>query len=107
MMAMKQQLVVSISGDLGGDLDKFRDLLQLSKHGRLSDDWDQEFGSHILRPRDDGLIRLDLSRYTDDKWGITLTYERDPLAEDELADLRNQIVAAAAAVGVIVTKQSS
>ncbi|MET9341778.1 hypothetical protein [Nonomuraea sp. NPDC003804] len=103
---MTLQLSISISGPLGDHLDTFRELLALDKRGRLSDDWDQEFGSRILQSRESGWIRLDLSRYEDDKWGIRLTYERDPLPADEVEELRRQILEAAAAVGVTVTAQT-
>jgi hypothetical protein len=103
---LKMQFVVTMQGDLGSRLVEFRERLQLTKRGRLSDDWDQQFGDRIIRSRDEGLIRLSLNRYADDDWNVSLVYERDPLPDAEVTELLDQIRAAASAVGVTVTKQS-
>jgi hypothetical protein len=103
---LRLQFIVSISGDLGGRLNNFRERLQLTKRGRLSDEWDEEFGYRIIRAGDEGLVRLDLDRYADDEWEVSLAYEKEPLPGVEVEELLDEIFAAAAAVGVTATGQS-
>lgn len=106
-MPLTEQLRIGLSKLDGRALPVFREGVGLTKHGRLGDAWDQEFGSRVIRPREQGWVRLDLYRYSDETWGISLTYEKDPLPPDEVEALRRQIIAAAAQAGVTVTTQSS
>lgn len=103
---MNDQLRIRMSGHLGGQLSRFREQVGLSPHGRLDDDWDQEFGQRELRSKERGHVKLTLWRYADDDWMIALTYERDPLPLDEAETLRQNILDAAATVGLTVTAQS-
>lgn len=103
---MTRQLDIYLRGDLGRSLDAFRERLGLRKRGRLSDDWDDLFGSRDLRPADRGRMWLHLSRLEDpDEWSVSLAFQGEPMAVDDLERLRADILAAAAEVGVTVTRQ--
>ncbi|WP_406474510.1 hypothetical protein [Streptomyces sp. NBC_01615] len=102
---MNDQLRIRLKGELGGQLSRFREQVGLNPRGRLSDDWDQEFGQRELRPKEQGQVMLKLWRYEDDDWMIALTYEQDPLPADEADGLRQNILDAATAVGLTVTAQ--
>jgi hypothetical protein len=107
-MPMKTLLSIRMHGAFDGRmLETFRGRLGMTKHGRLDDDWDQDFGRRELRLRDDGWVKLTLWRYDDDDWVVALTYERDPLPPEEVERLRRQILEAAAEVGATVTYQST
>jgi hypothetical protein len=52
---MHSMLEVTFTGDMGdAELDELRAILGMASRGRLSDDWDAEFGRKELRPRDRG-----------------------------------------------------
>lgn len=101
-----RQFFVRMKGDLAEHLLEFRERVGLERRGRLSDDWDQEFGRARLRSREQGLVDLTLWRYEDDDWNIRLTYEKDPLPAVEAEQLRRKVLDAAAAAGMTVTAQS-
>lgn len=103
---MKDQLRIRMRGELAGGLSSFREQVGLTPRGRLSDDWDQEFGRRELRPRVQGRAKLTLWRYADDDWMIVLRYERDPLPSDEVEGMRQNILNAATAAGITVVAQS-
>jgi hypothetical protein len=102
----RTQFVVRMRGELAGNLAEFRDRIGLQRRGRLTDDWDEEFGRLRLRDREQGLIELKLWRYEDDDWKVNLTYEKDPLPTDEAEQWRQKVLDAAAAVGMTITAQS-
>lgn len=104
---MKLQLSIYLEGEFDGHmLEVFRHRLGLRKRGRLTDDWDEQFGSRTLDfPDPRGEFWLDLSRETSDSWVVELSYEVDPLPADEMERLRQQTLEAAAEVGVTVTRQ--
>lgn len=77
----------------------------MQEHGRLSDDWDSNFGHGELRPADLGGVWLNLSRHSSSSWSVALSYEADPLPSDEMERLRVEILGAATEVGVTVTRQ--
>jgi hypothetical protein len=102
---MKQQLVIFLAGEFDSQkLEIVRERLGLTKSGRLSDDWDANFGHRDLA-KEPNRIWLDLYRDDDTSWNVTLTYEVDPLPADQVETLRRQILDAAAAVGVRVERQ--
>ncbi len=102
---MNDQLRIRMRGNLGEQLSNFREQVGLDRRGRLDDDWDQEFGQRELRPKEQGHAKLTLWRYADDDWMIALTYDQNPIPEDQLEDLRRGILNAAATTGLTVTAQ--
>ncbi|QQG98772.1 hypothetical protein HBE99_19545 [Mycobacteroides chelonae] len=78
----------------------------LKPAGRLSDDWDQEFGRRELRSWEQGWVKLGLWRNEDDDWSVDLIYEKDPLPAAEAEQLRLKVLDAAAAAGMTITAQS-
>jgi hypothetical protein len=104
---LRTQFFVRMQGDLAGNLTEFRERVGLERRGRLSDDWDQEFGRLRLRPRERGLVDLTLWRgYEDDDWKVNLIYDKDPLPVEEAEKWRQKVLDAAAAVGMTITAQS-
>ena len=103
---MHGQFRIRMKGDLAGNLSEFRDRVGLQRRGRLSDDWDQEFGRRELRSRDEGWVNLRLWRHEDDEWLVNLTYEKDPLPADEAEQLHQKVLDAAVAVGMTITAES-
>ncbi|QQG98774.1 hypothetical protein HBE99_19555 [Mycobacteroides chelonae] len=103
---MHTQFFVRMNGDLGAHLLAFREQVELKSAGRLSDDWDEEFGWRELRPRDQGWVNLTLWRWAEDDWLLKLTYEKDPLPAEEAEQLRRKVLDAAAAAGMTITAQS-
>ena len=102
---MKQQLVIFLAGEFDSQkLEIVRERLGLSKSGRLSDDWDANFGHRDLA-KEPNRIWLDLYRDDDTSWNVTLTYEVEPLPANQVEQLRQQILDTAAAVGVRVDRQ--
>ncbi|MER6357447.1 hypothetical protein ABT186_37990 [Streptomyces sp. NPDC001634] len=67
---MKDQLSVRLKGAFPrGELSAFRERVGLTPRGRLSDDWDQEFGVRELRSKEQGgRVLLKLWRYDEDDW---------------------------------------
>ncbi|MGW7366988.1 hypothetical protein ACWGI8_27030 [Streptomyces sp. NPDC054841] len=103
---MNDQLQIRMKGELSeGRLSAFREKVGLAPRGRLDDDWDEEFGRRELRPKEKGRVHLSLWRYADDDWMISLTYERDPLPAEEAAEVRRNVLDAAAHAGLTVTAQ--
>ncbi|MEU1676794.1 hypothetical protein ABZ752_32865 [Streptomyces roseifaciens] len=100
---MAYQLQVRMKGDLGERLLLLRERTGLQRRGRLTDDWDEEFGRRELRPSEAGLVTLSLWRYADDDWVMSLTYRRDPLPSEEAEELKRTILNAAAEAGMTIT----
>ncbi len=102
---MKDQLVISLQGEFDGQkLITFRERLGLTDRGRLSDDWDAEFGHRDLG-REPNQIWLDLYRQSNTSWSVDLSYQVEPLPTEEMERLRRQILDAAAEVGLQVEEQ--
>jgi len=103
---MKTQLAITLAGDVGqGRLDTLRERLGLRKRGRLSDDQDEEFGHRDLSAGGEGRRWMDLWRDSASEWTVRLAYETDPLPAAELEALRDQVVAAADALGWRVVRE--
>ncbi|MCB9441566.1 MAG: hypothetical protein H6523_15120 [Mycolicibacterium sp.] len=103
---MHSQFRIRMKGELGRQLPNFRERVGLRPCGRLSDDWDEEFGRLELRSREQGWVNLSLWRYSDDDWLVKLTYEKDPLPAAEAEQLRRRVLDAAEEAGMTVTAQS-
>ena len=95
-----------MNGALAGNLAGFCERVGLHRRGRLSDDWDQEFGWRELRAREQGWVNLMLWRHEDDEWSVELTFETNPLPDEEAAQLRQEILDAAAAVNMTIVAES-
>jgi hypothetical protein len=104
---MRDQFRILMKGDLAPSLTEFREWVGLQRRGRLSDDWDQEFGRREVRSREQGWVNLALWRgFEDDEWMVTLKFEKDPLPAAEAEQLRQKVLDAAAAVGMTITAES-
>jgi hypothetical protein len=98
-------LEVTFTGDVHDpELAKLRASLGMAKRGRLSDDWDNEFGWRELSPRDSGWIYLILTRdlERDGWWEVDLEYEQDPLPVAEVDTWAQKITSAITAAGLTV-----
>lgn len=100
-MKINDHFDIRLRGDLGRQLETFRGLTGLSKHGRLSDDWDQDFGSRTVAAPD-ATGELGLWRYEDDDWTIALHSRDTPLPDEQVDEVRRQVLAAAAEVGMTI-----
>ena len=102
---MKEQLVIDLAGTVDGQvLATVRERLGLRTGGRLSDDWDADFGHRDLGA-EPNRIWLDLYRDDDTHWTVDLAYEAEPLPAEEQERLRQQVLELAAEVGLEVTGQ--
>jgi hypothetical protein len=102
---MKDALEIRFRGAVDdSELEILRDRVGLRKHGRLSDDWDAEFGSLVIRPESEGRVRLDLYRDLDNDglWSFSLTFEADPPSAEEILQWEGKIKEAIAAAGLTV-----
>lgn len=102
---MRNMLEVIFTGDVGdAELDQLRASLSLAARGRLSDDWDAEFGRRELRPPESGWIYLILIRDLEREgwWKVALKYEETPLLTAEVDRWEQQIVNAVTEVGLTV-----
>lgn len=102
---MHSMLEVTFTGDVGdAELDELRASLGMASRGRLSDDWDAEFGRRELCPRDSGWVYLVLYRDLDREgwWEVDLDYERTPLPAAEVGEWEKKITSAITAAGLTV-----
>jgi len=105
---VKDQLRVRMRGEFPrGELSAFRERVGLTPRGRLSDDWDEEFGVRELRSKEQGgRVLLKLWRYDEDDWLVALTFEGgDPLSSEQAEEVRHVVLDAAARAGLAVTAQ--
>lgn len=102
---MHSMLEVTFTGDVDDpELDKLRTSLGMAKRGRLTDDWDDEFGRRELSPRDSGWIYLNLTRdlNRDGWWKVALKFEQDPMPVAEVDMWEQKITSAITAAGLTV-----
>lgn len=102
---MRNMLEVTFTGDVGNaELDELRTNLGMAAHGRLSDDWDDEFGWRELSPRDNGWIYLILIRDLEREgwWEVDLKFEETPLPAAEVDMWERQIISAITGAGLTV-----
>ena len=104
-MPMELIFEVHLEGELDRPrLDRLRKLLNLTPRGRLDDLEDAEFGQRRLRDEPAGPVRLTLWRRDNSaRWAFRLTFGGAPPAAELVASARAQVVAAAAAVGLVVS----
>ena len=91
--------------DIGGaveqaGLDRLRAHLNLTKSGRLTDDWDYTFGHRMIKRTTDQYTNIHLFRDDDGSWEVSVsdTDERDP-NDPELTSLRDELVDGITAAG--------
>lgn len=102
-MAMATALRVELSGEMPQPkLDQMRELLGLTKRGRLDDDEDANFGYRNLQRDETNRIRVDLYRSTPTEWLVELTYLSEPPAADVVDRLRSEILSAVRQLGLTV-----
>jgi hypothetical protein len=100
---MHYMLEATFTGDVDDrELDTLRAALGMAKRGRLSDDWDDEFGWRELSPRESGWIYLNLTRDLDRDgwWEVALKYENDPLPVADVDMWEQKITGAIATAGL-------
>jgi hypothetical protein len=98
-------LVVDIDGDVDqSGLERLRSHLGLKKQGRLSDDWDQEFGYRKIVRSTEQYANIGLFRNFDGTWIVqVLDTERLDPTVNELAVLRAELVEGITAAGYQAT----
>ncbi|MHA3023887.1 hypothetical protein ACXPWS_26900 [Mycobacterium sp. BMJ-28] len=98
-------LVIDIHGDVDqSGLDRLRASLGLHKQGRLSDDWDQEFGYRIDDSPGDGHFNTGLLRQFDNSWNLQiLSTSQFPSGSAELEKIGDELVRAVEAAGFRAT----
>ena len=98
-------LVVDIHGEVDqSGLERLRTHLDLKKQGRLTDDWDEEFGYRKIDRAGGQYTNMGLFRESDGSWTVQVldTEEPDPNTE-ELASVRAELVRGIEAAGYEVT----
>lgn len=94
-------LVIDIDGavDQPG-LERLRTQLNLKSHGRLTDDWDQKFGSRDIQLVSGQATSITLFRNVDETWKVQVSDAREDIPNiDELAMLRAELVQGITAAG--------
>lgn len=102
---MSRLLVVWLRGELPqSKLDRLRELLSLTRRGRLTDTEDAEFGYRYLCEEPPDRVVLQLYRHDDSSWNVSLAYEGDPPPADTVDEIRHEILHAAALLGLEVER---
>lgn len=98
-------LVVDIDGDVDqSGLERLRTHLNLKKQGRLTDDWDEEFGYRIIEEAGGQRFNIGLFRNSDESWKISVLARSQPdPGSDDLTLLRTELVEGVAAAGFQAT----
>jgi hypothetical protein len=97
---MHLTLVIDIHGDVDqSGLDRLRAHLNLKKQGRLTDDWDQEFGYRIIQSGGGQRINIGLFRQFDGSWVVDASTSAPTISSDELALLRAELIEGIRAAG--------
>jgi hypothetical protein len=98
---MHDILVIDIRGSVDqSGLDRLRAQLNLKKYGRLTDDWDQQFGYRKIERPGGQYTKIVLYRNFDGSWEIQVidTEKTDPNA-NEIALLQAELVRGTEAAG--------
>ncbi|MHC9292582.1 hypothetical protein ACRCUN_08930 [Mycobacterium sp. LTG2003] len=109
-MATNLVLVIDIHGTVDqSGLERLRSHLRLKKQGRLSDDYDQEFGYRVIETSVGQRINVGLFRQFDGSWVLDASTSAADIGPEELSRLRAELVEGIAAAGyeaVVRTKPS-
>lgn len=98
-------LEIDIRGDVDqSGLERLRTHLNLKKFGRLTDDWDQQFGYRKIERANGQYTKVVLYREFDGSWQVQVidTEELDPNAHG-FALLRDELVGGITAAGYPAT----
>ena len=87
-------LVIDIHGEIDqSGLERLRSSLDLAQQGRLTDDWDQEFGHRRIDTANGTRFRIGLLRNFDGSWKIQVVESiRSETVSDEFAQLRKRLL---------------
>lgn len=97
-------LVVDIRGEVDqSGLDRLRTHIRLTKRGRLTDDWDQEFGYRIIDTPSGQRINVGLFRQFDGSWLVDASASSPSIDSNELTLLRSELVEGITAAGYEAT----
>jgi|SRR5882757_3124546 len=97
-------LVIDIDGGIDqSGLERLRTHLNLKKQGRLTDDWDQEFGYRTIEAASGQRTKIGLFRESDGSWLVDASASGSDVSNDEIALLRAELVQGIAAAGYQAT----
>jgi hypothetical protein len=97
-------LVIDIRGNVDqSSLERLRTRLSLKKQGRLSDDWDQEFGYRSIQSASGQRINIGLFREFDESWVVDVSASAPNISSEELALLRAELLEGITAAGFEAT----
>lgn len=87
-------------------LDRLRTHLNLTKFGRLTDDWDQQFGYRRIERANGQYTKIDLFRESDGSWLVDASTSGSDVSTEEIALLRAELVQGIAAAGYQATPRT-
>lgn len=98
-------LVIDIDGDVDqSGLERLRTHLNLKSRGRLTDDWDQKFGTRDAHTANGQAASVTLFRNFDETWKVQVSHTRDDMpVADEIAMLQAELVEGITAAGFQAT----
>lgn len=98
-------LTIDILGNIDqAGLDRLRDRLNLHKYGRLTDDWDEQFGYRKIERADGNYTKIVLYRDFEGAWDLeVMDTEEVNLNAQEVALLCSELVDGIAAAGYEAT----
>ncbi|WP_109505848.1 hypothetical protein [Nocardioides speluncae] len=101
-MASSTAFTVSIQEPLTqSSLDRLREALGLEPEGRLTDDWDAEFGYKDLKGDGADATEVTLCRADGRPWFLDVTYpDGNPPSDAELAQWRTELIEGIRAAGL-------
>ncbi|BCI52140.1 hypothetical protein NIIDNTM18_14180 [Mycolicibacterium litorale] len=104
-MTMHDILVMDIRGDVDqSGLERLRTTLDLKKFGRLTDDWDQQFGYRRIARRGERYAKIVLFREFDGSWQLqVIGTEGIEFTPDERATLEADLMSGIRAAGYQAT----
>lgn len=82
------------------NLEALRSHLNLTKQGRLSDDWDQAFGYRIIHQPSGERTIVHLYRQSDESWVVSVSTDGSPPSTSELSQLREELIHGITAAGL-------
>jgi hypothetical protein len=92
--------VIDIDSDVDqSGLDRLRTHLNLKKYGRLTDDWDQQFGYRSSEQASGQRIKIGLYRNDDGSWEVHVSSSAPDISSSELALLRAELIEGITAAG--------
>lgn len=104
MTTMELLLVIDIHGHIDQTgLDRLRAHLNLTKQGRLGDDWDEEFGYRIVQQPGTNRTVVHLYRQFDGSWTVSVSSEHPGSQSAGLTQLRDELVRGITAAGFKAT----